>query len=60
MVVMAQVAHNRPRLCMVVAADLVEVQVDMVEQLVLNQPVLETMVEMADEGHRRAFLLLQV
>ena len=57
---MAQVAHNRPRLCMVVAADLVEVQVDMVEQLVLNQPVLETMVEMADEGHTHAFVLLQV
>jgi hypothetical protein len=57
---MAQVAHNRPRLCMVVAADLVEVQVDMVEQLVLNQLALETMVEMADEGHLVLFLLLQV
>ena len=57
---MAQVAHNRPRLCMVVAADLVEVQVDMVEQLVLNQLALETMVEMADEGHTHAFVLLQV
>ena len=60
LVVMVLVAPNRVQLCMEAAADLVVVQVDMVEQLLLNQLALETMAEMAAEGHLFLFLLLQV